>query len=177
MGHRFELNKTTSSGIRETFRGSWYLRPHGTTWSPSEYHFHTPPNADTAPDALTPCGCMVWRNTEGITVRCALLNKPDPESVGLTKCNPSVCALMTAHRMWTDDEPRPVTELMGRLRARGLWVHPYRSWSGRALYGSVLTVDPGDGTRLQASQLPGGMFVVVSYPVTAPLVEWSEDRF
>jgi hypothetical protein len=120
---------------------------------------------------------MVWRNTEGITVRCALLNKPDPESVGLTKCNPSVCALMTAHRMWTDDEPRPVTELMGRLRARGLWVHPYRSWSGRALYGSVLTVDPGDGTRLQASQLPGGMFVVVSYPVTAPLVEWSEDRF
>jgi hypothetical protein len=175
MGHRFELSKTTSSGIRETFQGSWYLRPHGMTWNPSEYHFHTP--ADATPDALTPCGCMVWRNTEGITVRCALLNKPDPAVVGMSGCNPAACALMTAHRMWSDDEPRPVHEIFSRLRARGLWVHPYRSWNSRALFGSVLTVDPGDGTRLQVSKMPGGMFIVVSYPVTAPLVEWTEDRF
>lgn len=175
MGHRFELNETTGPRIRETFRGSWYLRPHGPTWSPSEYHFHTP--SDAAPDALTPCGCMVWRNHENITVRCALLNRPDPGVIGVPRCNPAACALVTAHRMWADDEPRPANEIFGRLRARGLWVHPYRARNSRALYGSVLTVDPGDGTRMQASELPGGAFVVVSYPVKTPVVEWTEDRF
>jgi len=177
MGHRFELNKTTSSGIRETFRGSWYLRPHGMMWRPSEYHFHTPPADEGAPDALTPCGCMVWRNHEGTTVRCALLNSPHSAATGLPRCNPAACALITAHRMWTDEEPRSAVEFLGRLRARGLWVHRYRSWSTRPTYGAVLTVDPGDGTRMQVSQLAGGMFVVVSYPVKAPLVEWAEDRF
>lgn len=120
---------------------------------------------------------MVWRNTEGITVRCALLNKPDPATAGMPRCNPAACALMTAHRMWSDDEPRPANEFFGRLRARGLWVYPYLSFGGKPLYGSVLTVDPGDGTRMQATQLPGGMFAVVSYPVKAPVVEWTEDRF
>lgn len=175
MGHRYELNKTTGSGIREAFLGSRYLRPHGSTWSASEYHFHTPTN-DRAPDALTTCGCMVWRNTQGNTVRCALLNKQDLDSDGLPSCNPAVCALMTAHRMWADDEPQPPSAVIGNLRARGLWVHPYRSRCERALYGSVLTVDPGDGTRLQVSQL-GSLYAVVAYTVGTPMIEWAEDRF
>lgn len=120
---------------------------------------------------------MVWRNTEGITVRCALLNRPDPATTGLPRCNPAACALLTAHYMWSDDEPRPAMEILGRLRARGLWVYPYLSFGRKPLYGSVLTVDPGDGTRMQTTQLPGGMFAVVSYPVASPLVEWTEDRF
>ena len=120
---------------------------------------------------------MVWRNNEGTTVRCALLNRPDPVAANLPRCNPAACALITAHRMWADDEPRPAAELFGKLRARGMWVYPYRSWGVRPQFGSVLTMEPGDGTRMQVSPQPGGMFVVVSYPVKAPLVDWTEDRF
>lgn len=175
MGHRYELNRTTGSGIREAFRGSRYLRPHGETWTASEYHFHTPTN-NRAPDALTPCGCMVWRNTEGNTVRCALLNKQDLDASDLPACNPAVCALMTAHRMWADDEPRAPRVILRNLRARGMYVYPYRSLYESALYGAVLTVDPGDGTRLQVSQL-GDLYAVVSHTLGTPLVEWTEDRF
>lgn len=120
---------------------------------------------------------MVWRNTEGITVRCALLNTPDKTVTDLPRCSPAVCALMAAHRMWTDEKPCEPGEILVRLRARGLWVKPYFSGDDRPVYGSVLTVDPGDGTRLQVSVMPGGLFAVVSYPISAPVVDWTEDRF
>lgn len=119
---------------------------------------------------------MVWNHADGYTVRCAVMSRPEPPLPSM-RCHVAACALLTAHCMWADDEVTDPSRLLGLLRARGLWYRPYRSdLTDPAYFGSVLTVDPGDGTRMQVSQLNGG-FAVISYPVDAPVLEWEEMIF